>query len=86
MKDTLERTREPHLNVKGYLQNAYIHPVFNNEDRWDGSDDGVSDEEWGKEPALVPTKRPSRTNTPARSQRSDSTRTLLGVTDERSCP
>ncbi|XP_071726043.1 CSC1-like protein At3g21620 isoform X2 [Rutidosis leptorrhynchoides] len=86
MKDTLERAREPHLNVKQYLQNAYVHPVFSSEDKWDGSDDGVSDEECPKEPALVPTKRPSRTNTPSQSQRSESKRSLLGVTDERSCP
>ncbi|KAI3809737.1 hypothetical protein L1987_19337 [Smallanthus sonchifolius] len=86
MRDTLERAREPCLNVKDYLENAYVHPVFNNENTWDGSDDGVSDDEWPKEPALVATKRSSRTNTPARSQRSESTRTLLCVTDERSCP
>ncbi|PWA77600.1 ERD (early-responsive to dehydration stress) family protein [Artemisia annua] len=86
IKDTLERAREPCLNVKAYLENAYVHPVFYNEDRWDGSDDGISDEESQKEPPLVATKRPSRTNTPARSQRSESTRTLLSVTDERSCP
>lgn len=86
MKDTLERAREPSLNVKDYLQDAYVHPVFSNKDRWDGSDDGVSDDEWPKEPALVPTKRESRVNTPVRSQRSESSRTLLCVTDERSCP
>ncbi|KAF2284905.1 hypothetical protein GH714_032291 [Hevea brasiliensis] len=28
MKDTLERAREPNLNLKSFLQNAYIHPVF----------------------------------------------------------
>ncbi|KAI3675191.1 hypothetical protein L1987_84777 [Smallanthus sonchifolius] len=73
------------LNVKDYLENAYKHPVFN-ENKWDVSDDGVSEDEWPKEPALVATKRSSRTNTPAQSQRSESTRTLLCVTDERSCP
>ncbi|KVI10673.1 protein of unknown function DUF221 [Cynara cardunculus var. scolymus] len=89
MKDTLERAREPCLDVKDYLQNAYVHPVFNNEDRWDGSDDGgvvSEDDEWPKEPALVPTKRQSRMNTPSQSKRSESSRTLLSVTDERSCP
>ncbi|CAM8891043.1 unnamed protein product [Rhodiola kirilowii] len=39
MKDTLERTREPNLNLKGYLQNAYIHPLFK------GGDDSDSDNE-----------------------------------------
>ncbi|KAF7154338.1 hypothetical protein RHSIM_Rhsim01G0276000 [Rhododendron simsii] len=28
VKDTLERATEPHLNLKAYLQDAYIHPVF----------------------------------------------------------
>ncbi|GJX08966.1 homeodomain-like protein [Tanacetum coccineum] len=56
--------REPCLNVKGYLENAYVHPVFWSKDRWDGTDDGINDEESQKEPPLVSTKRPSRTNTP----------------------
>ncbi|CAL9128994.1 unnamed protein product [Musa textilis] len=28
MKDTLERAREPNLDLKAYLSNAYVHPVF----------------------------------------------------------
>lgn len=28
VKDTLERATEPQLNLKAYLQDAYIHPVF----------------------------------------------------------
>lgn len=28
VKDTLERATEPNLNLKNYLQDAYIHPVF----------------------------------------------------------
>ncbi|GKD19426.1 reverse transcriptase domain, reverse transcriptase zinc-binding domain protein, partial [Tanacetum coccineum] len=35
------------------------------EDRWDGTDDEINDEESQKEPPLVSTKRPSRTNTRA---------------------
>ncbi|EEC67507.1 hypothetical protein OsI_34798 [Oryza sativa Indica Group] len=27
-KDNLERTSEPNLNLKSYLQNAYLHPIF----------------------------------------------------------
>ncbi|KAK3016789.1 hypothetical protein RJ639_006055 [Escallonia herrerae] len=38
MKDTLERAREPNLNLIGYLQNAYIHPVFKGDD--DDDDEG----------------------------------------------
>ncbi|KAG6385062.1 hypothetical protein SASPL_153886 [Salvia splendens] len=31
-KDTLECATEPNLDLKSYLQSAYIHPVFKNED------------------------------------------------------
>ncbi|KAL9397557.1 hypothetical protein Peur_011810 [Populus x canadensis] len=61
MKDTLERAREPNLNLKSFLQNAYIHPVFKGED---DSDSDEAPEEFEKEPDLVPTKRQSRRNTP----------------------
>ncbi|KAM0021766.1 putative calcium-dependent channel, 7TM region phosphate [Helianthus debilis subsp. tardiflorus] len=59
-KDTLDRVKEPNLslNLKGYLEHAYIHPVFKD----DGSDDHYEDGT-----PMVPTKRhtrpePSRTN------------------------
>ena len=74
MKDTLERAREPNLNLKSFLQNAYIHPVFK------GGDDSDSDEpteELLQESELVPTKRQSRRNTPAPSKRSGSFTSLL---------
>ncbi|GLU18150.1 hypothetical protein SLE2022_344650 [Rubroshorea leprosula] len=65
MKDTLERAREPNLNLKGYLQNAYIHPVFK-------AAEDTEDEEFinrlENETELVPTKRQSRRNTPAASK------------------
>ncbi|CAN1326639.1 Calcium permeable stress-gated cation channel 1 [Linum perenne] len=75
MKDTLERAREPNLNLKGYLQQAYVHPVFKGGD----DDDDEDEEEYGEmayssgkvgdsETALVPTKRQSRRNTPAPSK------------------
>ncbi|CAN1326638.1 Calcium permeable stress-gated cation channel 1 [Linum perenne] len=65
MKDTLERAREPNLNLKGYLQQAYVHPVFKGGD----DDDDEDEEEVGdSETALVPTKRQSRRNTPAPSK------------------
>ncbi|MBA0715497.1 hypothetical protein Golax_014390, partial [Gossypium laxum] len=35
MKDTLERAKEANLNLKGFLQNAYIHPVFKSADESD---------------------------------------------------
>ncbi|XP_031262303.1 calcium permeable stress-gated cation channel 1-like [Pistacia vera] len=63
-KDTLERAMEPNLNLKDYLQNAYIHPVFKMDDE-DGSREN--------ENVLIPTKRQSRRNTPvlSRSEISD---------------
>ncbi|GLU15537.1 hypothetical protein SLE2022_320170 [Rubroshorea leprosula] len=65
MKDTLERAREPELNLKAYLQNAYIHPIYK-------ADEDEDDEEFisklENESVLVPTKRQSRRNTPARSE------------------
>ncbi|KAL7244254.1 hypothetical protein ACSBR1_016481 [Camellia fascicularis] len=63
MKDTLERATEPNLNLKDYLRNAYIHPVFKGEDNEDDEDEEVS-EKWEQESVLVPTKRQSRKNTP----------------------
>ncbi|XP_044466240.1 CSC1-like protein At3g21620 [Mangifera indica] len=68
MKDTLERAREPNLNLKSFLQNAYFHPVFK------GAEDSESDpaaEEF-EEPVLIPTKRKSLTNTPLPSKHSGS--------------
>ncbi|WVZ07975.1 hypothetical protein V8G54_021321 [Vigna mungo] len=32
VKDTLERAVEPNLNLRVYLQNAYVHPVFKDND------------------------------------------------------
>lgn len=65
MKDTLERAREPNLNLKGYLQNAYIHPIFKDEEEdEDESIDGKLDDSM-----IVPTKRQqSRRNTPVPSK------------------
>lgn len=72
MKDTLERAREPNLNLKGYLQNAYVHPIFKEaeSDSDDSDDDEVSDKKWEKDNVLVPTKRQSRKSTPAPSKMS----------------
>ncbi|XP_072967501.1 calcium permeable stress-gated cation channel 1-like isoform X2 [Typha angustifolia] len=65
MKDTLERAREPNLDMKAYLLNAYIHPVF--KDGEDEDDISAGDEK-EYEHVLVPTKRQSRKNTPAQSK------------------
>lgn len=72
MKDTLERAREPNLNLKGYLQNAYIPPIFKeaeSDSDSDSEDDG-NDKKWQKDNVLVPTKRQSRKNTPVPSKMS----------------
>ncbi|WCJ37526.1 ERD (early-responsive to dehydration stress) family protein [Euphorbia peplus] len=71
MKDTLERAREPNLNLKGFLQSAYIHPVFKGGDDSDG-EEAVDDGD--NEPELVATKRKA---TPATSKRSGSFTSLL---------
>ncbi|WCJ20219.1 ERD (early-responsive to dehydration stress) family protein [Euphorbia peplus] len=65
MKDTLERAREPGLNLKAYLQDAYEHPVFkaSQDDK-----DGDISEKLETESVMVPTKRQSRRNTPAPSR------------------
>lgn len=65
MKDTLEQAREPNLNLKGYLQSAYIHPVFK---ECDDEEDHESFEKGETESATVATKRHSRRNTPAPSR------------------
>ncbi|KAI9123746.1 hypothetical protein K1719_005046 [Acacia pycnantha] len=80
MKDTLEKATEPSLNLKGYLQNAYIHPVIKASADSDSSDDEeMLSEKWETESALVPTKRQSRRNTPLPSK-------ISGVSSPRSLP
>ncbi|KAF5728567.1 hypothetical protein HS088_TW21G00715 [Tripterygium wilfordii] len=67
IKDTLERAREPNLNLKGYLQDAYLHPIFKGED--DDDDDKIGTAKWEEDEApIVPTKRQSRRNTPVPSK------------------
>lgn len=68
MKDTLERAREPNLNLKAYLQNAYVHPVFKNDEGHEDYDN-IYDVKLD-EIVPVPTKRQSRRNTPAPSKTS----------------
>lgn len=54
VKDTVERATEPNLNLKAYLEDAYIHPVF----KGDELDRAVAIDEEENNP-LVPTKRNS---------------------------
>ena len=68
-KDTLERATEPNLDLRSYLQDSYMHPVF----RIDEDEEyGEPGQKWTEEPPLVPTKRASRSNTPAASVNSES--------------
>ncbi|KAI3948229.1 hypothetical protein MKX01_014828 [Papaver californicum] len=63
VKDTLERATEPNLNLRAYLQDAYIHPVFKDDVSEKAS---AYDEEENN--ILVPTKRTSQRSTPAQSK------------------
>ncbi|TYI20155.1 hypothetical protein ES332_A07G216700v1 [Gossypium tomentosum] len=81
MKDTLERAREPNLNLKGFLQNAYIHPVFKSAD--DDKIDVVM-EEWEEEPSLIATKRTSKRSTPLSSKHGRSSFSSPEANKERS--
>ncbi|KAI7982954.1 CSC1-like protein [Camellia lanceoleosa] len=55
VKDTLERATEPNLNLKAYMQDAYVHPVFKGGDF--ERPQAIDEEENNP---LVPTKRSSR--------------------------
>ncbi|KAL2327122.1 hypothetical protein Fmac_020549 [Flemingia macrophylla] len=71
MKDTLERATEPNLNLKGYLQNAYAHPVFKDSMDDDDDDEEILSMDLETENATVRTKRQSRRNTPVPSKNND---------------
>ncbi|RRT43753.1 hypothetical protein BHE74_00039632 [Ensete ventricosum] len=62
VKDTLERATEPHLNLRAYLQDAYVHPDFHGEDV---EHPMIIEEENNM---LVPTIRTSRRSTPGESK------------------
>ncbi|KAK8642223.1 hypothetical protein V6N13_011578 [Hibiscus sabdariffa] len=85
MKDTLDCTREPNFNLKPYLQNAYIHPIF--KDNGDDEEEEKFSTKLEDESVLVPTKRQSRRNTPVPSKISGaSSPSLPEVVPERSVP
>ncbi|XP_065877461.1 calcium permeable stress-gated cation channel 1-like [Euphorbia lathyris] len=84
MKDTLERAREPNLNLKAYLQNAYEHPVFKAAEEDD--EDGDTSEELETESIIVPTKRQSRRNTPVPSRVSGASSPRPSLNDVREDP
>ncbi|KAK1696746.1 hypothetical protein QYE76_013443 [Lolium multiflorum] len=59
VKDTLERANDPTLNLREYLKDAYVHPVFQKNDMYEL----VAMDEEEKNP-LVATRRQARMNTP----------------------
>ncbi|KAJ7550515.1 hypothetical protein O6H91_07G104400 [Diphasiastrum complanatum] len=61
-KDTLDKATHPDLNIKRFLQNAYMHPVFKIEE--DDEEGNYALDAPEDEPALVPTKPHSHGNTP----------------------
>ncbi|KAG9457412.1 hypothetical protein H6P81_001920 [Aristolochia fimbriata] len=63
VKDTLEKATEPTLDLRSYLHDAYIHPVFKDEDFYRSS--AIEEEENNP---LVATKRNSRLSTPVHSK------------------
>ncbi|KAK9139612.1 hypothetical protein Scep_009293 [Stephania cephalantha] len=63
VRDTLERATDPNFNLKSYLQDAFIHPVFNGGE----IDRPLAFDEEENNP-LVLTKRNSRRNTPSQSK------------------
>lgn len=67
MRDTLEKARDPNFDLKGYLSNAYTHPLFRGGGDDDDDDFSVADDR-ELDSVLVPTKRRSRMNTPVPSK------------------
>jgi len=59
VKDTLERAIEPNLNLRHYLQDAYVHPVFKSDEF--EQQVNIDDEE---ENPLIKTKRACRSSKP----------------------
>lgn len=57
IKDTLERAKEPNLNLKEFLQNAYVHPVFKDEEYEDDQVEGLIEDTDDEDCVVVPTKR-----------------------------
>lgn len=73
VKDTLERATEPTLNLKAYLKDAYIHPVFKgiDIDRPEAFDD--------EENPLVSTKRSSQRGSKAGSRGKSPDHTVIDL-------
>uniref|UniRef100_A0A0E0L253 Uncharacterized protein n=1 Tax=Oryza punctata TaxID=4537 RepID=A0A0E0L253_ORYPU len=73
VKDTLEQANDPTLNLREYLKDAYVHPVFQKNDIYEFA--AIDEEE--KNP-MVATKRQLRMNTPVDSKFNSSSGTNEG--------
>ncbi|KAM0916169.1 hypothetical protein ACQ4PT_010273 [Festuca glaucescens] len=73
VKDTLEQANDPTLNLREYLKDAYVHPVFQKNDMYEL----VAMDEEEKNP-LVATRRQARMNTPVDSKFNSSSGTNEG--------
>ncbi|CAH2048007.1 unnamed protein product [Thlaspi arvense] len=72
IKDTLERAKEPNLNLKGFLQNAYIHPIFKDEEYEDEQSEELMEDSDDENCVVVQTKRRTRRTTVTSSNASSS--------------
>ncbi|RAL43518.1 hypothetical protein DM860_012659 [Cuscuta australis] len=75
VRDTLERATEPNLNLKMYLKDAYVHPVFKGggEEAERGVAGGVTAADEEENSPLVSTKRSSHKGSKRESHASTST-------------
>ncbi|PHT72794.1 hypothetical protein T459_23579 [Capsicum annuum] len=78
VKDTLERATEPTLNLKAYLKDAYVHPVFKGVEL--DRPTAIDDEENNP---LVATKRSRRSSKPHSEEGAETRAVELVVTRSR---
>ncbi|KAL3509832.1 hypothetical protein ACH5RR_029233 [Cinchona calisaya] len=74
MKDILDHTKEPNIDLEVYLRSAYVHPVLKAGDDYESN---LASEDDHMEPALVPTKRHSQMTTLLPSKHSGSSQYLI---------
>lgn len=60
IKDSMERAREPNLNLKRFLKNAYIHPVFKDKEYEDDLHEELIEDSDDENCVVVPTKHQSQ--------------------------
>ncbi|XP_051126067.1 calcium permeable stress-gated cation channel 1-like [Andrographis paniculata] len=60
VRDTLERAKEPNLNLKAYLEHAYVHPLLKNDE---DEDEGLARKFNDNDAVTIQTKRQYQRNT-----------------------